>query len=186
MKVAISGSHGVGKTTLMRAWGRRHTDWGTLSEVSRSCPFPLNEKATYQTQNYIMHRQIELELDISSPNIKFVSDRSTLDQIAYVRQAHELGNMTNEQAEYLIKHCRAWAGTYDFIFYIPIEFEMENDGVRSPNLDYQRKIDKAVRHEFALLNDGEFSNAAMNALTLTGSVDERLGQMERVLIHKEF
>lgn len=169
---------------MMRAWNKLHPDWGTLSEVARKCPYPLNEKATFQTQNYIMHKQIEMELDISSPTIRCICDRSTLDQIAYIRQAFERGGMTAEQAEYLIRHCRAWAGTYDFIFYIPIEFAMEKDGVRSEDLEYQRQIDKDVRHEFVKFNDDE--RVSVCNLTLRGTVDERLAQMERVIIHREF
>jgi len=38
-----------------------------------------------------------------------------------------------------------WGFTYDHIFYIPIEFPMECDGVRSESSDYQKTIDERIK-----------------------------------------
>ena len=62
MKLALIGSHGVGKTTLVYGLAarlkRRDVNLEVLVEVARRCPLPLNEDTNLAAQSWILHTQI--------------------------------------------------------------------------------------------------------------------------------
>jgi hypothetical protein len=74
-----------------------------------------------------------------------ISDRTVYDQLAYIRYAHENGNITFDEYRLLEQYVTYWGHTYDYIFYIPIEFPMKEDGVRSPDEYYRKAIDVNIK-----------------------------------------
>ena len=115
-----------------------------VSEAARDCPFPINEKTTFDSQEWIYREQVKRELAAPINDIT-VSDRTVYDQLAYVLYAYENGNITYEELLLLEKFISYWGFTYNYIVYIPIEFEMEKDGVRSENEDYRVEIDRLIQ-----------------------------------------
>jgi broad-specificity NMP kinase len=65
-KIAITGTHGVGKTTLTHqlcvALKEKNVNATIVEEKARSCPFPVNEAATTDTEIWMVHSQICAEL----------------------------------------------------------------------------------------------------------------------------
>src|SRR5437660_12902074 len=95
-KVALVGTHGVNKTTiayeLAGALKRKGLAVELLTEIARECPFPLNERATREAYQWIIARQIQLELEKAPRADVLVCDRSVLDNFAYyVRRYGEKG-----------------------------------------------------------------------------------------------
>ena len=86
-KVALVGTHGVNKTTiayeLAGALKRRSRTVELITEIARECPFPLNEQATRQAFQWIIARQIQLEIEKSPRADVLVCDRAVLDNFAY-------------------------------------------------------------------------------------------------------
>ena len=68
-KITVLGSHGVGKTTfcysLCYHYKQRKCNVKLVHETARSCPFPINENATYEAQlwNCLSHLKKELETE---------------------------------------------------------------------------------------------------------------------------
>src|SRR5512145_1893549 len=66
MKLALIGTHGVGKTTLAYDICALRKKQGQnvelVTEVARRCPFPVNEGTTLEAQLWILHTQIADEL----------------------------------------------------------------------------------------------------------------------------
>ena len=75
LKLALIGTHGVGKTTLVyevcSLLKKAHHNVELVTEVARQSPFPVNAETTLSGQLWILHAQIAAELDI---NINTVSN----------------------------------------------------------------------------------------------------------------
>ena len=94
MKIAISGTHGTGKTTaLMETTTQVKMDnpgkeVGVLMEVARQCPGPLNKEATELSQLWIFAKQLEQEIALLRPHGPYdilITDRSLMDNVAYAK-----------------------------------------------------------------------------------------------------
>lgn len=142
VKVALVGTHGVNKTTiayeLAGVLKRKGRTVEMLTEIARECPFPLNEQATRGAYQWIIARQVQLEIEKSPRADVLVCDRSVLDNFAYyVRRYGSRG----EEAEALGLYCRSWMRTYGLLVRLPIVVALASDGFRSTDADFQREID---------------------------------------------
>ena len=142
-KIALVGTHGVNKTTiayeLAGVLKRKSRTVELLTEIARECPFPLNEQATREAYQWIIARQVQLEIEKSPRADVLVCDRSVLDNFAYyVRRYGSKG----EEAEALGAYCRSWMKTYDLLVRLPIVEALAPDGFRSTDAAFQREIDQ--------------------------------------------
>ena len=142
-KIALVGTHGVGKTTVAyELAGRFKRKWKTvelLTEIARECPFPLNELATSAAYQWIISRQVQLEIEKSARADITICDRSVLDNFAYyVRRCGAAG----EEYEALKSFCYSWMKTYDLLVRLPITEPLIDDGFRSVDEQFQREIDE--------------------------------------------
>ena len=141
-KVALVGTHGVNKTTiayeLAGVLKRKGRTVELLTEIARECPFPLNEQATREAYQWIIARQVQLEIEKSQRADVLVCDRSVLDNFAYyVRRYGTKG----EEAQALGLYCRSWMRTYDLLVRLPVAEALAFDGFRSTDIEFQREID---------------------------------------------
>ena len=67
------------------------------------------------------------------------------------------------------KHCQS----YDFIFYVPIEFAPLDDGTREGDQDFQSAIDEEIRELLKIYR--------LKYHTVSGTVAERVVQVMQVL-----
>lgn len=140
MKIAFIGTHGTGKTTLahelVSKLKKKGIDAGFLSEVARSCPFPLNEETTKKSQVWIILSQIIREMEAEEKCETLVSDRSVLDGYCYY--VNKFG-----RSKILEPLVREHLKTYSFLIRIPIRKEfLKKDKVRSTDLNFQESVDK--------------------------------------------
>ena len=141
-KIAIIGTHGIGKTTLvslLESEGkRRGLTIKTIPEVVRLSPFPINAGFGVDGANWIVTSQINKELDAQAANIEFlICDRSAYDPICYLK----VGNHPHRSYEALEKYAWNWIKTYDKIFMVyPSGEEIINDGVRSMDKQFQDDV----------------------------------------------
>ena len=141
-KVALVGTHGVNKTTiayeLAGVLKRKGHTVELLTEIARECPFPLNEEATREAYQWIIAKQVQLEIEKSARADVLVCDRAVLDNFAYyVRRYGSAG----EEAESLSVYCRSWMRTYDLLVRLPIVEALAPDGFRSTDSQFQFEID---------------------------------------------
>lgn len=143
MKLALIGTHGVGKTTLAFEICAQLKIAGysveLVTEIARRSPFPVNEGTTLESQLWILHQQIATELEMSYRAQYVVCDRAVIDNYAY------LSNKFDRQwhLEPMLAH---WLQTYDLLIYVPLcNGGIQPDGFRSENVDFQRTIDARVR-----------------------------------------
>jgi nicotinamide riboside kinase len=143
IKVALVGTHGIGKTTIAYELAgiikRRGNTVELLTEIARECPFPLNEQATREAYHWIIARQIQLEIEKSTRADVLICDRSVLDNFAYYARRY---GTDGQDAEALAYYCRAWMNTYDLLIRLPITQPLVDDGFRSMDARFQREIDR--------------------------------------------
>lgn len=141
MKIALIGSHGVGKTTLCFDVAARikRLDLAVelVKEVARLCPLPINRETTVEAQAWILHTQIAEEIVAASRYQIVVSDRSVLDNYAYM--VHQSGR--HDAYEPLV---RKWMATYDHVFKVPIIAPPSFDGTRDTSTTFQRDVDTLI------------------------------------------
>lgn len=169
MKILI-GSHGTGKTTLLKEVSTRFPNYyvtdgfsrpvikiGKMLELSNNeKQYAINELSAWAYENYLNHRNV-------------ISTRSLVDCIIYsqiltpdvdIENIVCLFEETKDQVEYF--------------FYIPIEFDFVDDPDRLSH-DLQVKIDGIIQ-EFIKKHI-----PAEKVITLTGTVEERLEQITKYL-----
>lgn len=169
-KIAITGGHCTGKTTLTRAIGEI-TRWEVSPEFARIAAdqgYKLNMEADYGTQRFIMNAQIKWERGREGHNM--VCDRSTIDALAHSTHMYCEGRMGEFHLKALATLALPWARTYDLhILTVPGDCPMVDDGVRSTDVEYQDSIFRQCRHLLTRYN--------IPHITVRGSVEERVGQV---------
>lgn len=176
MRIAITGTHGTGKTTLAQTLSARTglpliaeqarlvaaemglTDCGPLlrsPELAKAFQWKILE---YQIAEQIMHPK------------GFVADRSTLDSIAYW-QLYLGDNFKGESNRYFFKaRLHAWRNL-DLLVYIPPTVLVGEDGFRLK--DRHVEVDLFIRREVKLLQKGGWVQVVvLKSETLDGWLDE--------------
>ncbi len=141
MKIALIGSHGVGKTTLCYEVAarlkRQDRAVELVTEVARRCPLPINRDTTFQAQAWILHTQVAAELAATAEGEIVICDRSVLDNYAYL--VHQAGRQPAYDA--LVQD---WIGSYDALFKMPIIDPPSFDGRRDVSQEFQHGIDRTI------------------------------------------
>lgn len=153
MKLALIGTHGVGKTTLAYEICSRMKKAGEnvelVAEVARRSPFPVNAATTLEGQLWILHAQIAAELDASRNAVNVVCDRSVLDNYCYL--VNKFGRQPQLEA-----WLAWWMQTYDLLAGVPpLAQEIQPDGFRSEDRAFQRRIHELLNE---LLDDSAFAS----------------------------
>jgi hypothetical protein len=137
LKLALIGTHGVGKTTLAFEICSllKKADYNVelVTEVARRSPFPVNEGTTLEGQLWILHAQIAAELDAArAPHV--ICDRSVLDNYCYLVNKFGRQQRLEQWLEW-------WMGSYSLLVGVPPLLDgIPADGFRSENLEFQQRI----------------------------------------------
>jgi hypothetical protein len=161
VKLALIGTHGVGKTTLafevcaLLKKAGRHVE--LVTEVARRSHFPVNAATTLEGQLWILHSQIAAELEASRHAGAVIADRSVLDNYCY------LVNKFGRQPA-LEPWLASWMNTYTHLVGVPpSEDGIQPDGFRSDDTAFQKRIHELL---LELLASPPFCDAAQHVLWL--------------------
>jgi nicotinamide riboside kinase len=141
-KIALIGSHGVGKTTLCFGLAARlkarHLSLEMVHEVARRCPLPINEETSREAQAWILHTQIAEELVAQSRYPLVLCDRAVIDNYTYLHTAHGSVPILDRLVD-------DWLDTYDELFLVPIVDAPQADGLRAVDPGFQAAIEHQLR-----------------------------------------
>ena len=167
--VILIGSHGTGKTTLLREYkskyGAKISD-GVSRPISR-CRKPLD--LSLYAQQMLINELTFFNFDFNRENVPdLMITRSPIDAIAYSEALgfNDFGQACREKW----KERKKDDITY---IYLPIEFELEDDGIRYTDLSFQKDIDKRL---IDLMREYK-----LPFQTVTGSVEDRVEQLHHLL-----
>jgi len=142
IKIGFIGPQGSGKTTKAYVLGvllkKQGYDVYILSEVARSCPLPINEDTTRESQLWIMGKQLTREQ--SAKGQVLITDRTILDSFAYSMSTDPKFFST------LKPFIKEYMNTYDLVFYLKANDKyLIDDGIRSVDKGYRNKIDDIMK-----------------------------------------
>jgi GTPase SAR1 family protein len=160
-KIAVIGTHAVGKTTLCKglvdyakASGKKAV---CVEEQVRGCPYPIHYGQGTEATEWVMFNQI-LEERVAAqrkPDL-IICDRSALDPIIYYEAAEPefSENSTLDIYVALRNLAIAHLATYHLIVLVePIEYTIEPDGFRNTNPIYRKKINDIFVDTLRDIND---------------------------------
>lgn len=162
MRIIFTGTQGTGKTTILNELKDLYP---TITNVCRTLGqkgVKLNEMGDTESQAKIFDTYNEL-----LKQNHFISDRGLSDVFGYSEWLEKNGKITKDELtrEYdkYVDYINNYPAVY---FYFPIEFPVENDGIRSVDEGFREEIDKNIHGNLLAHNIPFF--------TVRGSVEERL------------
>jgi len=179
LKIGLAGTHGVGKTTLAYFLTGKLKEKGmkveVVTEVARDCPFSLNEQSDFDAQFWILAMQLAKELEAGNRAEIIVTDRTVVDNFAYACYAYEHGKMNKHEREEMWRVVKFWLERqpYSFIFIVePLE-DIQDDGFRSTDPQFQRKIQEILG---SLLKEADWKFEVIG-----GTGEERIEKILKIL-----
>ena len=152
MRIAVSGTSNVGKTTLIKDFVKEWPTYTTPKDTYRSKlkRKKHSRKTTADTQWKILNFMIDQVQEYSKDD-KVVFDRCPLDNLAYTLWAYDKkeGNIDDKFVSKCMPLVRETMKFYDIIFFIPITkvspVEIEDDGTRDADPVYIKEIDTILK-----------------------------------------
>ena len=174
MKLALIGTHGVGKTTLAyevcSLLKKSHHNVELVAEVARQSPFPVNAETTLEGQLWILHAQIAAELEAAPRAPVVITDRAVLDNYCYL--VNKFGRQPQLEA-----WLAWWMASYSLLIGVPIVEEgIPRDGFRSEDRAFQSRIHELL---IELLVSAPFNNLPAPVIWLDAS--DRSNWAERIV-----
>ena len=172
LKVAVSGSHGTGKTTLLDALQRHNpTNVQVLPETPRllielagDSTYLRREKNTLINEIAIIPRQMALETRISVDTDLIICDRTVADDWAYTSLLFP-DELRSPAVMLTARTVRDWLKSYDRIFLLRPELPLVDDGTREDSSAFQSEVDAFL--------DRYYAEAGVPVISLAGSLEER-------------
>lgn len=165
-RVVISGVQSSGKSTLLGAIKPLVGEMPIYEEIVRSMVkrgVKINKDADHESQCLILKEHYRNSL----LNGEFISDRGAIDAFVYATWSYLNGDFTYEEHKEHEAIFLSCLPMYTHHYYLPIEFEAIEDGVRDVN--------EAYRHELERLYYLTYHKYNIPYVELRGTVDSRRG-----------
>jgi predicted ATPase len=157
MRISISGTQNIGKTTLLKdmlsKWSLYSTPENTYRDILKEKNYPRNKSCNKEGQWAILNHMIdEMQKYTVSDNVIF--DRSPLDCLIYSLWAYEKKSSDIDKAfiDKIIPLVKESLKYVDIIFLLPITktspVEIVEDGLRDIDPVYREEIDNLFKGIF--------------------------------------
>jgi len=143
MRIGLAGTMSVGKTTLAKALGeidpfKDHSVYTERSKYLRDLGIPLNTESTLNGQFVFL---AERASELLHSNI--IADRTIWDVCAFTLSSRSISDFDKRT---FIEAAMMLRNQYDLVVYVsPVGVEVEDNGIRTTDLDYRRKIDEVIK-----------------------------------------
>ena len=171
MKIGLTGTMSVGKTTLVKALSemeqfKGYTCTTERSQYLNSLGIPLNHETTIEGQTIFLAERVT---ELMQPRL--ITDRTIIDVMAFTNCARKVSYMDGDAFE---EYARRFVKEYNYIFYIsPDGMDIEDNGIRETDADYRKEIDEEIQK--LLLKHRPVVH------TLRGTTEERIEQIMKTI-----
>lgn len=173
-RIILTGAQGTGKTTLMNELSKDGTR--TISHIRKTAAENgLDVLNATEAGQKIYFKTLKKEL---SSKRSYISDRGLSCVAAYTFDKAVTGDIPKKVADKQYMDLVKFHNENPDILlvYVPVEFELEDDGQRPADKEMQTKID------FFIKNILETSNVPF--ITVNGTVEDRVNQIEAALVNR--
>jgi predicted ATPase len=170
-RIILTGAQGTGKTTLMNELAKDGVR--TISHIRKTAAENnLDISIATEEGQKIYFKTLKKEL---SSKRSYVSDRGLTCIAAYTFDKAVSGEISKKTADKqymdLVKFHNENPDV--LLVYVPIEFNIEDDGERSIDPDFQLKIDFLIKNIL--------DTSGIKYITVNGSVEDRVSQINAAL-----
>ena len=157
VKILVTGAYATGKTTLCRLLLARAEAEGIpmafVTEIPRRCPFALNKDQTTLTSSWLVAEQVRTEIEEGVKSGVLLCDRGIPDILSHTIVLDLTARRDQHLWEGLLAFGEKWCNTYDAILWARVDpnRQIECDGVRLGEREYQIKLERAIERVFGLL-----------------------------------
>lgn len=172
-RIILTGAHGTGKTTLMNELAKDGTR--TLS-IARDAATAGNYPPTDENREAYQKDLFAAGFKALSSKKNYISDRGLTCIAGYTFFNALAGKITKKTADnQYLKLQKFHNDNPDIlVVYVPIEFELTEDGLRSVDPEEQAAIDFMIKNIL--------DTAGIKYITVTGTVEERIEQINAALV----
>lgn len=195
MRIAVSGSHSLGKSTVVNDWVSTHPDYFREEEPYRALSLKGPYQINFREESTKLQNGIQLYYNISrihryaDSSSKVIFDRAPIDYIAYSQYTanHGKSDIDQEFIESMIPAIRESLDHLDIIAFIPKSdewpVEIEEDGIRPIDHSYRDEVDTIFKE---IYRDNRYDLMPINnrptILELHGPAEWRIEQLNNVII----
>jgi len=194
MRIAISGSHSLGKSTVVNDWVAAHPEFRREEEPYRALALNGPYEILFREASTRLHNGIQMYYNISrvyrysSPADDVIFDRAPVDYLAYSQYTANQGSTDIDSAfvASMVPAVRESLDHLDILAFVPKSeawpVEMEADGIRPVDHAYRDEVDVIFKQ---IYREGRF--AVMPSvhpplmLELVGSRHQRLDQLREAI-----
>ena len=193
MRIAISGTANLGKSTLvqdfLQEWGMYGREVKTYRDVLNEKQLPHSKKTTKESQKAILDYMVETLKEFKKGD-KVIFDRCPLDNLVYSMWAmsQEDSDIDEDFIDECIPIVREALINLDIIFFIPItkfnKIDIEDNGLRETDKQYIKEIDNFFkvlqRHYHEHPQDNPFfpREDSPALIEVFGSKEERMNMIK--------
>ena len=194
MRIAISGSHSLGKSTVVNDWVAAHPEFRREEEPYRALALNGPYEILFREASTRLHNGIQMYYNISRfyrysiPADDVIFDRAPVDYLAYSQYTANQGSTDIDSAfvASMVPAVRESLDHLDILAFVPKSeawpVEMEADGIRPVDHAYRDEVDVIFKQ---IYREGRF--AVMPSvhpplmLELVGSRHQRLDQLREAI-----
>ena len=194
MRIAVSGSHSLGKSTIVNDWMAQHPEFLREEEPYRALGLYGPYEILFRDASTKLHNGIQLFYNISRIHRygnfadDVIFDRAPVDYLAYSQYTANQGSTDIDDAfvESMVPAVRESLDHLDILAFVPRSEDwpvaMEDDGIRPVDYAYRDEVDAIFKE---IYREGRFQvfpekNSPL-LVELGGSRETRLSQLQEAI-----
>jgi hypothetical protein len=194
MRIAVSGSHSLGKSTVVNDWIASHPEYSREEEPYRALSLYGPYDIRFRDESTRLQNGIQLFYNISRVHLyagqdsRVIFDRSPIDYIAYSQYTADQGttDIDDSFVETMLPAVSEALDRIDLLAFVPRSDEwpitLENDGIRPVDQEYRDDVDMIFKQIFRNGRYGLFPRpGGPRLIELVGPPQQRIMQLEEAI-----
>ena len=194
MRIAVSGSHSLGKSTLVNNWVTRHPRFLREEEPYRVLGLYGPYDILFRDRSTKLHNGIQLYYNISRVHRygdfadDVIFDRAPVDYLAYSQYTANQGTTDIDDAfvESMVPAVRESLDHLDILAFVPRSEEwpvsIEDDGIRPVDYAYRDEVDAIFKEIYRAGRFQIFPDKKRPLIVeLSGPREQRLDQLQKAI-----
>lgn len=195
MRIAVSGAHSLGKSTVVNDWVARHSGYVREEEPYRALGLYGPYEILFRDSSTRLHNGIQLYYNIGrihrygTPEDRVIFDRAPVDYLAYSQYTanQKTTDIDDDFVATMVPAVRESLDHLDILAFVPHSeewpVEMEDDGIRPPDQAYRADVDLIFKQIYREGRFDVFSSGPVPLLVeLCGSREQRLEQLQAAIV----